>query len=154
MTLTAKQEAFAQAVAAGSNQTEAYRQNYDTSGSLPATTWDNAYTLATCPEVAPRIAELKAITEAAMARELDITAASVAWEAKENLRLARDYHQIGSANGALELMARVSGVLSDTGKDVPQVTKVTYIYNEAPRVVPPLEPRILDASEPGDEDPE
>lgn len=59
MTLTAKQEAFAQAVASGMTQADAYRSAYDCENSSEATIYDEASDLMRHPEVAPRVKELK-----------------------------------------------------------------------------------------------
>ncbi len=65
--LTGKQERFAQLVASGKTQADAYRLAYDASGSNDATVADEAYHLTSHPEVAPRIAELQADYAAAAA---------------------------------------------------------------------------------------
>ena len=59
MALTPKQESFAQAVAGGMNQSEAYRLAYATSAMAPATVWNNAYVLAKHNDVATRIQEIR-----------------------------------------------------------------------------------------------
>jgi phage terminase small subunit len=53
--LTDKQEAFAQAVAAGKNQSEAYRMAYDADRMAPATIWGEACRLLSHPQVAARL---------------------------------------------------------------------------------------------------
>ena len=52
MALTPKQEAFAQAIADGHNQSDAYRLAYDAADSSPATIWQRACGLAKHPQVA------------------------------------------------------------------------------------------------------
>jgi len=70
--LTAKQEHFAQLVAAGSTQAEAYRQAYDVSpDASPVTAYANGSKLAKHTKVALRIQELQAATEAARAAKRD-----------------------------------------------------------------------------------
>ena len=59
MALTAKQEAFAQAVADGMNQSDAYRSAYDASKTKPDVVNVKASQLAADGKVAVRVAELR-----------------------------------------------------------------------------------------------
>ena len=59
MALTAKQEAFAQAVAGGMTQADAYRSAYDCENSSDEAIWNNASTLMKHNEVSIRVAALK-----------------------------------------------------------------------------------------------
>ena len=111
--LTAKQEAFAQAVADGLSQTAAYRHAYDVEGSKQTTVQTNASTLANSMHVAPRILELKQAI-------LDETIAARAWdldrlvqESAVNVRLGRFLGQVGASNGALNTIGKAIGVLTD-----------------------------------------
>lgn len=60
MSLTHKQEAFAQAVADGMSQAEAYRTAYSAEKMKPETVWARASELMGDSKVAVRVAELKA----------------------------------------------------------------------------------------------
>ena len=60
MTLTAKQEAFAQGMASGLNQSDAYRAAYDASGMKPSSVTEKASELAANVKVTSRVAELQA----------------------------------------------------------------------------------------------
>lgn len=72
MALTAKQESFAQAVAGGMTQADAYRASYDCENSSEQTIYDEASDLMRHPEIAPRVASLKeAIAIAAIWTRLD-----------------------------------------------------------------------------------
>ena len=62
MSLTAKQEAFAQAVASGMTQADAYRESYDSSGMLAKTIVEEASRIAADRNVSARIASLKEAT--------------------------------------------------------------------------------------------
>ena len=57
MGLTAKQEGFAQDVAAGSTLVDAYRDNYDTKTQRDQTAYTEASVLASNPKVTRRVAE-------------------------------------------------------------------------------------------------
>lgn len=59
MKLTAKQEQFAQLVAQGKSQADAYRGAYDTSNWTDKSVWEKASTLAADVKVSARIKELK-----------------------------------------------------------------------------------------------
>jgi hypothetical protein len=61
VSLTPKRERFAQLVAAGFTQSDAYRQTHATTTDRQATVWNDAHVLASVPEVAARIDALKAI---------------------------------------------------------------------------------------------
>ena len=72
-------------------------------------------------------------------------------EAESNLHLAREHKQMGSANGALELIGRVTGLLNE--KQLQQsvtVTKITVVTTDAstPRA------EIVEAHRPSLEAPE
>lgn len=57
--LTAKQEAFAQAVASGMTQADAYRRAYDAANMKPATIQNSAYKVMLYDDVSARVAELR-----------------------------------------------------------------------------------------------
>lgn len=60
MNLTAKQERYAQNIAQGMNQSDAYRSAYDVDPNCkPETVWTNACQLASDTKVSQRIEELK-----------------------------------------------------------------------------------------------
>lgn len=72
MTLTAKQEAFCQAIADGLNQSDAYRKAYDASGMKAETVNKRASELMASGEVAGRVDELReALAEKAVWSRLD-----------------------------------------------------------------------------------
>ena len=60
MTLTAKQEQFAQAIASGMNQSDAYRAAYDAGGMKASSVTEKASELANNVKVTSRVAELQA----------------------------------------------------------------------------------------------
>lgn len=59
MALTAKQENFAQAIASGMTQADAYRTAYDCENSCDEAIWSNASQLMKHTEVSQRVKELK-----------------------------------------------------------------------------------------------
>jgi phage terminase small subunit len=60
MTLTAKQEQFAQGLASGMTQADAYRAAYSAAKQTDATLWANASRMASDSKVVARVAELQA----------------------------------------------------------------------------------------------
>lgn len=61
--LTAKQEAFAQAVARGSTLAEAYRSAYDAENMKDSTVWSEASTMMSRPKVAERVEAIQKAKE-------------------------------------------------------------------------------------------
>ena len=57
--LTKRQEGFAQAIAGGKTQSDAYRENYSTKNMADKTVWVEASILANAPKVSIRIEEIK-----------------------------------------------------------------------------------------------
>lgn len=76
MTLTAKQENFAQAVAGGMTQSDAYRSAYEAGNMKPETVQKRASELAADGEVAGRVASLRLALESKglWTRERSVTA--------------------------------------------------------------------------------
>ena len=136
--LTSKQAGYAQDRASGLAQSAAYRYNYDTSNMAAKTVHEAASRLDKNYKVSARILELQAATEAALAEKRLWTTDRLVDEAETNLKAAREGKQYGSANGALEFIGRVTGLLND--KQQPGSVAVTKItINLAPGVEPPAE---------------
>ena len=142
--LTYKQEGYAQDRASGLAQSAAYRNNYGTSNMAAKTVHEAASRLDKNYKFTARILELQAATEAALAERRLWTTERLVEEAETNLMAARDGKQMGSANGALEFIGRVTGLLND--KQQPGAVAVTKItINLAPGVNPP--PEQVEATE-------
>ena len=82
MTLTFKQEAFAQAIADGMTQADAYRTAYDAEGMSDNVIWSEASKLTSHPKVSVRIKELKdALSEKVMwTRQMSVRALKETYE--------------------------------------------------------------------------
>ena len=135
MALTAKQERFAQLVASGLTQSDAYRQAYDAlPDSLPDTTWSNASQLAHIPQVISRIEEIRATLQAAAVAEIAWDKARLVREADRHRKLALGggWRGVGSANGALEIIGRATGILSDKPRDQApvQITRIVVVLSD------------------------
>ena len=86
MKLTAKQEAFAQAIADGMTQADAYRNAFNVkSTTKPESIWDSASKIMGNPEVAHRVSELKEklASKALWSREMSIKALVRAFQLAE-----------------------------------------------------------------------
>lgn len=107
--LTAKQERFAQLVASGKTQADAYRLAYDANGSNDATIHDDAYHLTQHPVVSPRIAEL-AERYAAVA---EIDASYVLQRVKATSEDAEREQEHSPALKGYELLGRHVGLFAE-----------------------------------------
>ena len=105
--LTPKQEAFAQAVAGGRNQSDAYRIAYDAERMAPATVWNNAYVLARHNEVATRVQQIRDAVTAGTVWSRERLAA----ELLKNLEMARQDKKFSAANRALWQIGKLEGLL-------------------------------------------
>ena len=104
--LTAKQEAFAQAIASGVSQADAYRMAYNHKGMQDGAVYTEASLLVSNPKVAKRIAELRApVIEAAQ-----LTLKSHMEELDRLSRLAEADGKWQAAIKAQELRGKVSGL--------------------------------------------
>jgi len=149
MALTPKREAFAQLLAASPpiSQIEAYRQTHDVfPDASPATHYEEASRIAALPEVAARIQELKGQYQKAMVSAQAWNLDQLVSQAVVNLQLSRAHKQLGSANGALEIIGRATGLLSDKARETPQVpiTRVVIVLHEGQD--PQGRPRITEAA--------
>lgn len=107
--LTAKQEAFAQAIVSGMNQSDAYRAAYNAGSMSAATINVKASELMANGKVAVRVQELrKPAVEAAQYGLKEAMA-----EAAEAMAVAREKENGGAMVAAVTLRAKLSGLLVD-----------------------------------------
>lgn len=104
MPLTSKQESFAQAVASGMSQAEAYRTHYDVDPDCkPETIWVNASQLMADTNVSQRVAFLK-----------DEIAAKALWTREDSVRTLKDIAtddaaRHGDKTGAVKVLNEMHG---------------------------------------------
>ena len=86
MSLTAKQEKFAQSLADGKTQADAYRAAYSSAKMKPESIWSKASELMADVKVASRVASLKAllVDKALWTREKSVTILSGIADGKDN----------------------------------------------------------------------
>ena len=145
--LTAKQERFAQLVAAGATQSDAYRQAYDVSPDTHRdTVIEDASHLAAHPNVSPRIQELKATYQAAIVAELAWDNAKLVKEADRHreLALSGGWRGVGSANGALEIIGRATGLLADKPTPPSTAIQIVFVTESQETVVSVVEGKLVD----------
>ena len=112
MTLTAKQEAFAQAIADGKNQSDAYRAAYNAGAMKPETVQNKAHVLMKDGEVAARVTELR---EALASKSL--------WTREQSVAVLIDVIDDGESRGgdkisAVKVLNDMQGFNAPTKLDV------------------------------------
>ena len=127
--VTTQQDTFCQWVASGLSLSDAYRASYNVGpDTAPQTIWVDSCQLAAKPNVALRLALLRDLARQANASQRGWDRDRVVGEAETNLLGARTSRQWASANGALELISRVTGLLTDTAPSAaPIITRVTVM---------------------------
>lgn len=115
--LTPKQEAFAQAIARGENQSDAYRQAYDATTMAPPTLWSEASRMCRHPEVAARVEELRAEEEASARSSRDELRAFVM---NELIALAATAPSPTARIRALELVGKSVGLFTAPEPEAPR----------------------------------
>ena len=107
--LSPKQEAFAQAVAAGMNQSDAYRAAYDASRMKPSSINVNASKLMADAKVSQRVTSLRIPAVEAVRYGLK----EAMDEAAEAMAFCRETRQSGAFVSAVQLRAKLCGLLID-----------------------------------------
>ena len=117
--LTPQQEAFAQAVASGATQYAACLSAYNWSPDTPRPSVDeNASRLVAQPKISARIQALRDAAHAAVAAEHAWTLFRMVKQAEKHMEVALLDHprrgpNVSAANGALEIIGKVTGLLAD-----------------------------------------
>ena len=104
--LTAKQQAFCDAILQGNNQSDAYRLAYNVGNMLPETIGNNAYKLMQNNDIATTLVD-------ARQQRRDWTLATILADCDINLAGAREDHQWSAANAIVTTGAKVAGILTD-----------------------------------------
>ena len=124
--LTARQAAFIEYYLETANATEAWRRAYDKPDAKSATARRCAVDVLYHPKVR---AHLAAIPAHVMSRAV-ITVDFLTGEALENARAAREAGQYAAATGALQLVARLHGLLIDKRELSGHVTQSVQVSGE------------------------
>ncbi len=107
--LTPKQEAFVMAYAETGNASEAYRRSYNAENMKAATINRSATELMANPTITARVAELQSEHK----ERHNITVDSLTTNAGKVFAGAMDAQQYGAARGALDLQAKLHGLITN-----------------------------------------
>jgi phage terminase small subunit len=107
MALTAKQEAFCQAVVSGMTQADAYRKAYDAERMKPETVQSKASILMADGKVRARVEEIRAPVVAKVQYGLEQAMS----EAEEAFKVAKAKENGGAMVAAVSLRAKLNGLL-------------------------------------------
>lgn len=110
--LTAKQEAFCQAIVSGLSQADAYRQAYNAANMKPATVQKRASELMANGVVAGRVKELRQPVVEKVQYDLQQAMA----EAAEAFGMAKKRENGGAMVAAVQLRAKLNGLLVEKVK--------------------------------------
>lgn len=123
MSLTQKQEKFAQCIASGMSQSDAYREAYNVENSKDESIWCNASQLANDTKVKQRIKELQDI----LAEEVLYTAKQSFLKFIELQEKALIENNINAAIKAEELKGKLTGLYIDRQETtINGASKVTF----------------------------
>jgi len=113
-TLTSKQEAFAQAIVSGKNQADAYRAAFSAEKMKDTTIHVKASELMADGKVTVRVAELRAPVVAKLQYGLE----EAMLEAADSFRVAKAKENGGAMVAAVQLRAKLNGLLVEKREDV------------------------------------
>ena len=128
MALTTKQESFCQLVAIQQyTLTDAYIEAYDTDGMKQDSIYQLSSRLANQVKITSRIEALQATITEKLASEVVWDRNKIVSELAVNVELAREHKQMAASNRSLELVAKVTGVISS--EDTKQVTGTVSVIH-------------------------
>ena len=133
MTLTPKQEAFAQAYVEASNASEAYRRSYSAVKMAQRTVEVEASKLLSHPEVTLRVSELQKRAQ----QRHDITVDTITAMLIADRELAREKGQPSAAVSAVMGLAKIHGLILDKAQisgneESPLVTRIELVAGSPP----------------------
>jgi len=132
MELTTKQETFCQLVAIQQyTLTDAYIEAYDTEGMKQDSIYQLSSRLANQVKITSRIEALKATVTEKLASEVVWDKAKIVSELAVNVELAREHKQMAASNRSLELVAKVTGVLTEDTKQLTGTVSVIHSLSDA-----------------------
>ena len=127
-----KREAFCQILVTEScNPTEAYRKAYNVTSDRKATHTEAASRLMKDSNVSARIEALKATVTEKLATDVAWDRNRIVSELAVNVELAREHKQMAASNRSLELVAKITGSLSEETKQVTGTVSVIHSLSDA-----------------------
>ena len=132
MGLTTKQESFCQLVAIQQyTLTDAYIEAYDTEGMKQDSIYQLSSRLANQVKITSRIEALKATVTEKLASDVVWDRNRIVSELAVNVELAREHKQMAASNRSLELVAKITGSLSEETKQVTGTVSVIHSLSDA-----------------------
>ena len=152
MKLTTKQETFCQLVAIQQyTLTDAYIEAYDTEGMKQDSIYQLSSRLSKQVKITSRIEALKATVTEKLASDVVWDRNRIVSELAVNVELAREHKQMAASNRSLELVAKITGSLSEEPKQLTGTVSVIHSLSDAVldqlAAMGPSEPVAVDDSE-------
>ena len=113
MELSAKRQSFCRYIVNGCNPTEAYRKAYNVTSERKSTATEAASRLMKDSNVNAMIQTLQADISDKLASEIVWDRNRIVSELAVNVELAREHKQMAASNRSLELVAKITGSLSE-----------------------------------------
>ena len=125
---SSKQEKFSRLIALdGLSISEAYKQSYNCENMKQDSIYQLSSRLSKQVKVTSRIEALKATVTEKLASEIVWDKAKIVSELAVNVELAREHKQMAASNRSLELVAKITGVIST--EDTKQLTGTVSVIH-------------------------
>ena len=132
MKLSMKRETFCQILTTQScNPTEAYRKAFNVSSDRKATHTEAASRLMKDSNVIARIEALRDGISEKLASEVVWNREKIVSELAVNVELAREHKQMAASNRSLELVAKITGSLTEEPKQLTGTVSVIHSLSDA-----------------------
>ena len=131
MELSAKRLSFCRYIVNGSNPTEAYRKAYNVTSERKSTATEAASRLMKDSNVNAMIQTLQADISDKLASEIVWDRNRIVSELAVNVELAREHKQMAASNRSLELVAKITGSLTEEPKQLTGTVSVIHSLSDA-----------------------
>ena len=132
MGLSAKRQSFCRYIAIDSlNPTEAYIKSFNVTSERKHTATEAASRLMKLATIQQHIQTLQADISDKLASEIVWDRNRIVSELAVNVELAREHKQMAASNRSLELVAKITGSLSEDTKQVTGTVSVTHSLSDA-----------------------
>ena len=131
MELSAKRQSFCRYIVNGCNPTEAYRKAYNVTSERKSTATEAASRLMKDSNVNAMIQTLQADISDKLASEIVWDRNRIVSELAVNVELAREHKQMAASNRSLELVAKITGSLTEEPKQLTGTVSVIHSLSDA-----------------------
>jgi len=129
---SSKQEKFSRLIALdGLSISEAYKQSYNCENMKQDSIYQLSSRLAKQVKITSRIEALKATVTEKLASDVAWDRNRIVSELAVNVELAREHKQMAASNRSLELVAKITGSLSEETKQVTGTVSVIHSLSDA-----------------------